>query len=98
MIVSVPFTSGRMFMEGGSSCAAVAAVVEDSMGGKGESPLLVRDGRRTRFIGCGDSVLGRENLRAWRTTGSMRKDDIYWLMRFLKVEVDQVRNTIVLIK
>ena len=63
----------------------VAAVAEGSMEGKGDTPLLVGDGRRARFIGCGDSVLGRENLRAWRTTGSMRKDDIYWLMRFLKV-------------
>lgn len=49
------------------------------MGGKFDSSLLVRDGRR--FIGCGDSVLDRENLRAWRTTGSMRNEDMYWLIR-----------------
>ncbi len=50
------------------------------MGGNGDSSLLVRVG--PRFVGCGDSVLERENLRAWRTTGSMRNVDIYWLIRF----------------
>lgn len=79
MIVPESFSSVRMSARGGSCCAAVAAAAGDAIGGKDGSSLLVRGGRR--FVGCGDSVLGRENLRAWRTTGSMRNEDIYWLIR-----------------
>ena len=63
------------------------------MCGKGDAALLVRCGRR--FVGYGDSVLERENLRAWRTTGSIRKEDMYWLIRGQKVEVDQVEKAVI---